>query len=400
MKKLFSVILLFFLINLNTSAQSIITGKVLSYNGKPLKRADVFIIPPMSLKVYNSVKADKNGHYFIKINKRGYYFVEFSGVDHEHTDVPVLINKTKKIELNVRLKHNQYVNSFKDVQIIGDFNNFNSNAPVNMKRQLDGTFRAEFNTHNKNFAYQLMGIEKTGRIINGTDANRYIYDGGGDYESVVIPKNGKVTITFNPKKLVRVHNDKSITFGSRNKFDQEAYKIITDMGKRQKQASIMHGLDSGNLDSNSDLSTIIRKLQTRINNEKNPELKDLLMVSYIELGIFGEKNINASIIKQAFQTIKPSSILWSIDPRILQLSFGFSTFNGIPQYLDGVISSNPDKEVIAFSLYIKSMRAEYVGNQKMANKLYNKLKREYGKTHFGKIAKETPINPENSRKSK
>jgi len=391
MKNFFSILLFFSLAGLTLTAQTIITGRILGYNEKPLLRADVHISSPLTKEVFFSIKAKKNGSYRIELRKNGYYFLEYTGANNQRLKIPIIINKSKRIKLNIVLKHNQYLPTFKKVQIIGDFNNFDIDKPVTMKKQSDGTYTAEFETTRHKFAYQLIGIEYTGRIINGTESDSFIYDGDGDYESVVISKNGKVKITFNPKKLVRINNAEQITFDIKNYVDKEAYNIITSMGQRQNRIILAVNNNKGKLPKNFNWSKDIKKVQDQISKEKNPLLKKLSLLSYLELGVFGAKNIDGTIAKQAFEEIKPNSIIWAVDPRALELSYGFTGYKGNPGYVNKVISSNPNREVVGFSLYLKTMQAKMVGNVALAKQTYNELVGNYGDTQFGKIAKASPL---------
>ena len=97
-----------------------------------------------------------------------------------------------KIDLNVRLKAYDYRDTFGEVKIIGDFNDFSSKSAKAMEKRPDGTYFAKFATTANRFAYQLLGVAKSGGSINGTQSEDYVYDGGGDYRSVVTPKNGCV----------------------------------------------------------------------------------------------------------------------------------------------------------------------------------------------------------------
>jgi hypothetical protein len=65
-----------------------------------------------------------------------------------------------------------------------------------MKRHPNGTYVAVLKASGVKFAYQLLNIEKHGRSINGTQSEDYVYDGGGDYRSVVTPKKGRVKIVL------------------------------------------------------------------------------------------------------------------------------------------------------------------------------------------------------------
>ncbi len=150
-----------------------------------------------------TIDVNKDGSYEIQIDDEGIFNLTFSGVNHSAVTLPILNDERKIIELNVNLPRYKYVDEFDDVDIVGDFNNFSFRTAKRMTKQDDGTYYAKFKTDQDTFAYQILKVEKSGHSINGTQADFFVYDGGGDYRSVVKVDNGNVKIIFDPKKIER-----------------------------------------------------------------------------------------------------------------------------------------------------------------------------------------------------
>src|SRR5437867_2761658 len=75
--------------------------------------------------------------------------------------------------------------------------------PRRMIKQPDGRYTLDVETSDDTVAYQLLGVTKEKRSINGTSSDRFFYDGGGDYRSVLRVEKGKTTIVFDPRRLQR-----------------------------------------------------------------------------------------------------------------------------------------------------------------------------------------------------
>ena len=388
-------LLIFFMLMFATApmifAQTVISGKLLGYNGKPMQKANVTVTRLLATSPLETIKPNKNGSYKLKIKKNGYYFIEFFGVNHKAEAVPVLLEKSSKIKIDVRLQHNQYVDKISDLKIIGDFNDFDMRNAKKMKKNSNGTYTAEFKTDKEEFAYQVIGVEKNGIPTVGTGKANYTFNNNGTYSSVIKPKNGKVKISFNPKELVKSKADSKITFGKKNNFTAQAYKIFKGMDNRQENFMQQVQNNGGKIPKNIDWTKESKQLEAELQKQKNPELKKVLMLGYMQLALFGAKNLDTKIVKEAFAKIKPSSMLWEIDPRILGMTFGYSNYKGDSNYLDKVIEQNKVRNVVAFVLYMKVSQAKYAGDNEAAKKYYSKLVSQYSDTRFGQMAKRIPM---------
>ncbi len=127
-----------------------------------------------------------------------------------------------------------YAADLSHVKIIGDFNDFSFNSAKALEKQPDGTFAAEFETNGRKFAYQLLGLTTSGGSVNGTQSEDYVYDGGGDYRSVVTPANGRVKIVFNPDLLVRSEMSARVSFRDVNSIAARFAPVYATMRKRSK----------------------------------------------------------------------------------------------------------------------------------------------------------------------
>jgi thiol-disulfide isomerase/thioredoxin len=256
-----------------------------------------------------------------------------------------------KIDLNVRLKTYDYRDNFGEVRIIGDFNDFSSKSAKAMEKRPDGTYFAEFDTPANRFAYQLLGVAKSSGSINGTQSEDYVYDGGGDYRSVVTPKNGRVTVIFDPRALMRSEAVGWVRFKNANSSAARFMSIYEAMMARRDQlhdALVMYKKTGRPLNEFTyDWSADLADLAQKISKEKQPLLKQALLFSYLDLGYgtYGAK-LDAAVARSALAEIGPTSPLWSIEPTLIGVAIGsIGEPQGYTSYVQEVIDHHSDPVV-------------------------------------------------------
>jgi len=164
-----------------------ISGKVTGADGKPPALAQVHLINFQGnfARPFQSVTVGKDGLFQLEVAESGFYRLFVTAANHDHVSIPITNSEARNIELRVQLAPLPYKDQFDAVQIIGDWNNFNFKTAENMDKQSDGTFSYERQVTADTVCYQLVGITRSTRSVNGTQSDYYIYDGGGDYRSVL-----------------------------------------------------------------------------------------------------------------------------------------------------------------------------------------------------------------------
>ena len=196
-----------FLFASNLFAQTTISGAITDGNGKAPKLAQIhFGSYGDDQKKNTTITCATDGHYHI-IAKPGIYSLRVSAVDHQEVTIPLILDENDKdVTINIQLNPNPFNNEFEKIAVIGDWNKFAFATTESMtpKKLADGKtiYTYERTATGDTLSYQLLGIAG-GHSVNGTQSDYLTYDGGGDYRSVLKTKKGqKVTITFDPSKLV------------------------------------------------------------------------------------------------------------------------------------------------------------------------------------------------------
>jgi thiol-disulfide isomerase/thioredoxin len=332
--------------------RTVITGTLLGHDGKPMSLAHVHLSRFNDSNPLVSVKVGKNGSFELRTADTGLLLLQFTGIDHQARKLALLVDKPRKLALDLRLKSYDYLNNFDEVKILGDFNNFSFKSARAMNKQIDGTFVVEFDAAGSQFAYQLLGLTKSGGSINGTQSEDYVYDGGGDYRSVVTPTNGHVRIVFDPRKLERSEAPGQVDFRNPKSTMALFVSIYEAMMQRRDRFHVAlvnyrktgRPLNQFRYDWASDLTQLSRKIL----REKNPELRQALLFSYLDLGYgtYGA-SLNAALAQRALSEIAPGSQLWSIEPTLIAIAVDSTRRpDSYAAYVQQVIDNNHDPAVV------------------------------------------------------
>ncbi|MBK7997016.1 MAG: hypothetical protein IPK14_27690 [Blastocatellia bacterium] len=371
--------------------QVVISGQLLGSDGKAMPKSHVHLSKNSIGKPISTIETDKDGSYKLTFKESGLVFLQFTGTSHQRKSIPILIEGDSFIKLNVRLSANEYNSSFSDLKLIDDFKDLNPETAKAFQKQADGTYVVEFETKAERVEYEIFGLEKNDRIINGTQSDDYIYDGDGDYRSVVVVKDGKARIVFDPQKLVRSDAKPEITFDNQNSKLQEFVKIYNGMQEREEAFSskINEAVKAGKSPqdvfenySEADKATLVKE---RIKTEKEPFIRQTLILDYFT---YYEKIKDSAIALLALNEIPPTSPLWTLKP------FALSTVmnaceqkDQVENYFTSFLAENKDKNLKAEVLLNQVLEADFNQQDEKAKKYFNLLQKDYPDSRAARMAK-------------
>jgi len=328
---------------------STITGRLLGSDGKPMPKAHVHLLLPQQRQPFAAAEVNPDGTFQIQTDRTGMITLQFTGAYHQSHQIPLLIEIPRRIALDVTLGPRAIITSFDDVKIIGDFNDFDFQTPKSLTKGKNGVSTATFKTDAAAFTYQiLVGSDPRSTFsMNGTQSEDYIYDGGGDYRSLVTPKKGKVTITFDPAKMPRTAAEASVMY-----HDSATARLaaIVDEMERQQRTFMMawsaHA-QSGNADSafNYDWSKEMAAILERSRAESDPLVRNALLLQYTALTLNG-RNADPEVARRVLREIPPTSQLWALDPKLMDDAIaGTDTPEKFESYRWEAIEKHPDSNV-------------------------------------------------------
>ena len=349
------------LLTLCTSGQSIlaqeapkpttIIGRLSGYDGNRISRADIHLVRIGDARPFLSKEIERDGSYSVTIDSGSVVFVDFTGVYHQSVRVPLFLATQTTIHLDIRLQTYRYVDDFSNLKVVADSDDISAKYIRGMEKQADGTYVVEFKSAASKFAYQLAGITKTGNTVNGTLSESFEYDGGGDYKSVVSPRDGKVRIVFDPKLIIQDVTPPRVTFGDPSTITARYATLYDSMIARRNghSAALREYKTSGRLlyTFSYNWSHELKVLRDQIVAERTVPLKQLLLFSYLDIG-FGAygADLNPNLVREALKEITPTSYLWSLEPELVCVALRNSSRPGeFSTYTREVIETHPDQRV-------------------------------------------------------
>ncbi|NUO81350.1 redoxin domain-containing protein [candidate division KSB1 bacterium] len=406
-RKAVAVALLFLSSTIFAQSVSVISGKLLGHDGKPMRKAQVEVFYTQQPgKAATTAPADAQGDFTLRFEHTGLLSLRCVGVNHYQHMIPLWIEPPVHEKLTVRLRLYEYVDDFSEVRILGDFNEYDFNSAEPMARQSDGTYVFETETEADTFAYQLLGVEKTERSINGTQSDDWVYDNGGDYRSVVKVTNKKVKVVFDPAKLPRGKpgDEVLVRFDSPNSFSSRFYVLHDEQAKRREQYSRTYeAFENAHGDESEgftfDWKPALAALKQQLSEEKNPNLRQVLLLDALEIGSMnGREALDIKLITQAFAEISPTCPLWSNKPWLLSESTSWLN-DEIKQdkYLNQVLAQHPDRRLCANILMSWLAKADDKDDTTKAKTFYDRLMADFADTQEAMWAR-TQYNPDRAIK--
>jgi thiol-disulfide isomerase/thioredoxin len=345
-----------------------VTGVVVGADKKPCIVSHVHFGKPFADPAERTTnECTKDGKFSITLPGTGNYMFYASGVNHEEIAIPLFIREDgKPIKITIQLKANLINEIVSEPTIIGDWNKFSFSTKAPMSVSEDRTkFTYEFTADADKVAYQLLDVVG-GHSMNGSMADSYVYDGGGDYRSVVKAKKGeKIVITFDPEKIRHANTGKPIVKFEGNEFLQETYDIKTTVERIQSSATTHN--------------TILVYLHDEIERLKREKKNDIAQYAAVILAAnyapqFSFDKHYADLI---FKTVPPESPFWGMAPGSMDMVAKLIDSVQADNYMGMALEKNPERNVKANLLCAKLI---YLTNDKRtddARKVYNKLKAEY-----------------------
>ena len=372
--------------------ESVISGKVLGYDKKPLPLAHAHILKAPNPQPIQQVQTAPDGSFEIRTKETGVVLIEFTGVNHSALDLPFIIEKPVKLSMTVSLSTYAYADDMKDVKLMSDLTNFSFNEAQAMSKQPDGTFAIELKTSNPKLAYQVFGADRNSRSINGTQSESYEFDGAGDYKSIVTPANGKVKIVFDPRKVVRSDAEPVVTFSDPNSPVAKVALIQMEMTKRATMwaTKVQSLAASGGKDFKYNWSAVQKDIVNRLKTEKNPLVRQALLLNYVDTKARNAMESDPKIGVQALKEIPPDSKLWMMpNLQLMKIAGDLAGDQSLfEKYLARFLEKNPDETLKQNLLMNLLMMAKMQGDERGLKSYYDLTMKSMGDTPFGKMVKQ------------
>jgi thiol-disulfide isomerase/thioredoxin len=361
-----------------------VSGTLLGADGRPMRMAHVGLYPLAGEGAIQTVQVAADGSYVLDTDSLGVFSLLFTGVDHLMQSRPLLLERTGgTIEIDARLGSHDFLDDLSQAAVIGEFNGFSfAQGSREMEARDDGTYVLELEWDADTLAYQLINVAGT-RSINGTQSERFVYDGGGDYRSVISVRDGKARILFDPGKLHVSDAQPSVRFrdpdGLQARYADFTQLVLDErdayLERRQaleQQAAGAEALMS--FDQEYDWSKIRNALDEWLQETDDLELRGTLLLTYIGHSVAAD-SVHARV---ALGEIPPGSPKWGMLPFVLmQAIYSAGQPEVYEDFVYAVLRENRSEEARASALMFLLGRASGEEKESELRILYTWLASEY-----------------------
>lgn len=365
-----------------------VAGTVKTAVGAVPALAHVHLLGQNSTKPVASVEVGRDGRYTIAIPSNGAWSLQFTAVDHDGYTIPLVIGDgMANIALDVTLAQLHFNRKPDTVWIMGDWNDFDFQSAEPMKRGKDGRFTFQAPAKGGEVRYQLIGIATTDgegmRSVNAPRSAGYVYDGGGDYRSIMAAgrsKSGKVTITFDPAMLPADNTTEAkAAFGPESRTQEQMAQLakMADDDYRTMVMALMKAQQEGKK-SPQPVSLDLQSLQTlpqEMRTNGDATVRQFAAVTITRF-LFGERD--SALAAEILATAPVTSPMWGVNAGgAARVARGIDG-KGAPVTAMKFIETNPDREVQSVVLSSLVSDAFHAGNETELRTLYTRLKQNYG----------------------
>jgi thiol-disulfide isomerase/thioredoxin len=387
------------LVLFSLSVQAQISGLVADPEAKPPLKAQVELYSPDRPETPQRFDVTSLGGFMIIPSQTGVLRLNFTAAFHEPLGIALYYPKAEKVRLDVRLAPYAWVDEYKDVRAIGDFNRFDRNSGAAAFHPLsDGTYFVDVdNKVAGDMGYRLVGLVRDSPLsVPGTHFDTIGLDRNGRYVSTLKAKPGRMRILFDPALLPRSRGRAEVIFEHPKSAAARIASIDLDIARRHRDLSLalsaFRAAGHDEKDFRYDWSDDAAKLKLEIAQEKDDAVRQALWIAVLDLGKLGSPEVDRSTAQQALAAIPADSPLWELAPWYLlfdslQRAGGLEPYSW---YFQKAVNSNPSREVRALTLeqaYNDALARNDLGR---AKEYFSRLTTDFADLLPGKRVKAKP----------
>lgn len=289
------------------AAVSRIEGRVLGHDGQPISMAHVRMLGGEDAP---QARVDEDGRFTLEVPE-GLARIEVTGIDHAQTRFIAVLDE-EPLKLDIKL--GTYERSEPLGEIVAAIWTEDPTKTPPRSRPLakaeDGTYQTVVQTDAERVWYQINGTAGPTRIVNGPVAHAYEYDGGGDYRSIVLPTDGKVTIVVDPSKLPPAGRERVIELDDPKSPTGRLLPIIAladaerdKMDAMMTEASPVSPQESRAIAERYDWGPARAAVIGALEGETHPQVRRALLSTYFGLGSYSPTDADQADRERAKELI-------------------------------------------------------------------------------------------------
>jgi thiol-disulfide isomerase/thioredoxin len=372
-----------------------IQGKVTGADGKvpPLAHVHLLALGDDIGATVESVRVGEDGSFMLDLPDEGYYDLLVTAVNHRSLRVPLVSDEGFALTgVRITPAPYQYNDPLEHLRVIGDWADFSRRAAEPMTFQDDGTFAYEREVEADTLAYQVLNAERSGRSINGTDSDYFIYDGGGDYLSVVSVEGGTARISFDPEeaRIAPTEDVPFVDFGDHGRKPAEAWEIhkrwLDEAALRDRAIEEYveeEGAYEGFEYAMSDLRQYLLAKMSGAEGRAARRYAAVTMAGVLDMGI----PLEAEEVSAIAEVLPVTDRMWAAQPEAFLDVFG-QTYgrDKMVEVFEDKLDKVVEKKVRAAMLLEIGLRAKGAGDSVRQREIYDGLIKDYSDVNMPYIS--------------
>ncbi len=376
-----------------------VVGVVTGHDGQPLAVAHVRVMGH-GADGSAEAKVGPDGTFELDVAHVGLARLEFTGVDHEQTELMAVLGDTP-LELGVRLGTYEREEPLGELLAAVWTDNPAKSRPRQKKltKGKDGIYTAEIKTDAERVWYQISGVAGPSRIVNGPQSVAYEYDGGGDYRSIVLPSKGVVKIAVDPKKLVPSGKDRILTFADEDEPTARIIPIVelADAENRRVSKLLRESKPSSPQEAQAfinahDWSPTRTSVLAALEGESDPAVRRAVLATYFDLGSFPSASATAEDRERAKELIgalEATDVGWELFSGAMMQAAELSDDPRHAEQLEALLDKDLPPMTAGEVLFSRLIKATLEGDNKAQRNAYGRLQTpRFAETPFFFISKQ------------
>jgi thiol-disulfide isomerase/thioredoxin len=338
------------------SVASHVRGRLLGHDGQPLALAQVHATrigqPSMIIPVA------RDGSFTLDLPGPEWVTARLTGVDHHEHTIRFLAASGEH-QLAVQLGTYERPTAIESVVGFGQFDGQGERVDLSFTRRDDGLWiakvaRSEADRAAKEFHYQLSNATSVGRTINGSQADRHVYDGGGDYFSVVtLDGDDGFELVFDPAALPPAGLDHQLSSADPTSLVASTAMMDETIAAwreetREAIRNARRTIDDPEAAVEQAYAELGERCMQAAEAQRDPVLQSMLFVGWAwTLGLEpspDERAKRAAPAKRVLQSLGPRDPVWTLEPGAMA---NVLAHVDDPQYFAIAAAEHPDPNVSA-----------------------------------------------------
>lgn len=365
------------------SVASHVRGTLVGHDGKPIPLAQVHLTVVGRTPIVIPVASD--GSFTIDLPSPEWVSARLTGVGHEEHTIRFLAASGEH-RLTVQLGTYARPDKLEGLTGYGRFDGEGKRVNLTFTQREDGLWvakleRGEEHGAAKEFHYQLSNATSVGRTINGSQADRYEYDGGGDYFSVVtLPEQGPLELIYDPAAMPSAGAKRQLSYGDPSSLLAKTATMDETIirWRRESREELGRSLEVPGVNFEEAFEAAEAKLCDRYwqaaEAEQDPVLRNMLLVAWAgtldTIPTPEQREQWAAPAKRALESIGPRDPVWGLEEWAMGLALSYADD---PQYFAIAANEHPDPNVGAALWIGELIRADQAGELERAREVMTAL---------------------------